>query len=216
MICLKHKGYRQKCFTAEQGTFMRKNRKQNLYTNNAIQEINENIKVIAENTEQTNSTVSDIKNNTDELVHSNNSRFFKTSQIIAIAAGITTIIVGIITVTAMFIPKGHAQTESFSNESATNTTVEPYEIYLYPEYTSFSVGFHNDITATLNFDTESVIITAYLNSVKNGDTVIMKQKNATEWQTKVEFTEPGIFEVIATATAPNGTTVEGSVEVEVY
>lgn len=196
---------------------MRKNRKQNLYTNNAIQEINENIKVIAENTEQTNSTVSDIRNNTNELVHSNNSRFFKTSQIIAIAAGITTIIVGIITVTAMFIPKDHSQTESFSNESGINTaTVEPYEIYLYPEYRSFSVGFHNDMTATLNFDTESVSITAYLNSEKNGDTVIMQQKNATEWQAKVVFTEPGIFEVIATATAPDGTTVEGSVEVEVY
>lgn len=196
---------------------MAKTGKQNRDTNNVIREINENIKVIAENTEQINNNVSNIKDNTDEWVKGSNSKFSKTSQIIAMAAGITTIIVGIITAFVTFIPKDNSPTEGYVNESAIYPiTAEPYEIYLYPEYRSFKVGFHNDMTATLNFDTDSVSITAYLNSVKNGDTVIMQQKNATEWQTKVEFMEPGTFEVIATATAPDGTIVEGSVEVEVY
>lgn len=196
---------------------MSKTGKQNRDTKNVIREINENIKVIAENTEQTNNTVSNIKGNTDEWGKGSNPKFSKISQIIAMAAGITTIIVGIITVIVMFIPKDNSPTEGLVNESTIHPTrTEPYEIYLYPEYRSFEVGFHNDMTASLNFDTDSVSITAYLNSVKNGDTVIMQQKNATEWQTKVKFMEPGTFEVIATATAPDGTIVEGSVEVEVY
>lgn len=84
-------------------------------------------------------------------------------KIIAMAAGIATIIVGIITVFVTFIPKDNSPTEGYVNESAIHPiTAEPYEIYLYPEYRSFEVGFHNDMTASLNFDTDSVSITAYL------------------------------------------------------
>ena len=43
----------------------------------------------------------------------------------------------------------------------------------------------------------------------------MTQKNSSEWLARIYFEEAGIFRVIATATAPDGATVEGSVEIEV-
>lgn len=43
----------------------------------------------------------------------------------------------------------------------------------------------------------------------------MKQKNSTEWQAKVYFEEVGIYEIIATATASDGSIVKGTVEIEV-
>lgn len=90
-----------------------------------------------------------------------------------------------------------------------------YEIYLYPDYSRVEVGFQTDITATLNFDTDSVSIDAYLDSVHNGDTVTMKQKNSSEWQAKVYFEETGTYEIVATATASDESIVKGTVEVEV-
>jgi hypothetical protein len=71
-----------------------------------------------------------------------------------------------------------------------------------------------DMTASLNFETDAVIITAYLAS-GGENTVSLERKNATEWQKKVEFTETGVHEIVVTATAPNGKVIENSIEVEV-
>ncbi|MBO5055384.1 MAG: hypothetical protein J6C64_03385 [Lachnospiraceae bacterium] len=43
----------------------------------------------------------------------------------------------------------------------------------------------------------------------------MTQKNTNEWQAKIYFEETGIFEVVATAAAPDGSIIEDSVEIEV-
>lgn len=50
-----------------------------------------------------------------------------------------------------------------------------HEIYLYSEYSKVTIGVETNITATLNFDTDSVTITAYLASGKT-DTLAMQQK----------------------------------------
>lgn len=91
---------------------------------------------------------------------------------------------------------------------------EQYKIYLYSEYRKVTIGVETDITATLNFDTDSVSITAYLAS-GNRDTLVMQQKNNTEWQKKVYFDEIGIHTIAVTAVDPNGDLVEDTIEVEV-
>lgn len=105
--------------------------------------------------------------------------------------------------------------ESPPDISGTDTTTSAYKIYLYSDYKRVEVGFQTDITATLNFDTDSVNIDAYRDFVHNGDTVIMTQKNSSQWQVKVCFQEKGTFEIVATAVAPDGNVIEGTVEIEV-
>ena len=70
------------------------------------------------------------------------------------------------------------------------------------------------MTATLNFETDEVTITAYLASGKV-DALTMDRKNSTEWGKKVIFNETGIHKIVATATAPNGCVIEGTTEIEV-
>lgn len=89
-----------------------------------------------------------------------------------------------------------------------------YEIYLYSEYSKVALNQATDMTATLNFDADSVSITAHLAS-GGSDTLTMERKNSTEWQKKVKFVETGIHEVVVTATDPDGNIVETSIEVEV-
>ena len=89
-----------------------------------------------------------------------------------------------------------------------------YKIYLYPEYSTFYIGMQIDMTASVNFETDAVIITAYLASGRE-DTVSLERKNTTEWQKKVEFTETGVHEIVVTAIAPNGEVIENSIEVKV-
>ena len=67
----------------------------------------------------------------------------------------------------------------------------------------------------LNFDTDAISITGYLDSVKDGDTLNMIRKNETEWHIKVVFKSSGVYKVVATATAPNGDVIEGFIEIEV-
>lgn len=89
-----------------------------------------------------------------------------------------------------------------------------YEIYFYSEYSKVTIGVETNITATLNFDTDSVTITAYLASGKT-DTLAMQQKNNTEWQKRVYFDEIGIHTIVVTAVDPDGNLVEDTIEVEV-
>ncbi len=91
---------------------------------------------------------------------------------------------------------------------------EPYNIILFSEYSKITIYQETNMTATLNFEAESVTITAYLASGKI-DTLSMSKKNSTEWEEKVIFNETGIHEVVATATTPNGDVVENSIQIEV-
>lgn len=45
-----------------------------------------------------------------------------------------------------------------------------YKIYLYSEYSTFYIGMQIDMTASVNFETDAVIVTAYLASGRE-DTV---------------------------------------------
>lgn len=88
------------------------------------------------------------------------------------------------------------------------------EIYLYAEYSKVVLNQPTNMTATLNFEADSVSITAHLGSGAE-DTLEMQQKSATEWQKKVKFVETGTHTVVVTATTADGDTVENSIEVEV-
>lgn len=85
---------------------------------------------------------------------------------------------------------------------------------MYPEYSTFDIGTNIDMTASLNFETNAVNITAHLASGKQ-DTLPLVRKTATEWQKKVVFNEIGVHEIVVTATAPNGKVIENRIEVEV-
>lgn len=194
---------------------MRKRGNQNKETANAINRMDKNIETIAKNSVQTNQNVNDIKNNTETLIKNNNSKLSTTMTIIGTTAaviGTIATVIGLIVAIKSSLDKG-VPTEPVT--ATLSPTIAPYEIFLYPDYKRLKVYAETDITATLNFDTASVIINAYLDSVKNGDTVEMTQKNTNEWQAKIYFEEIGIFEVVATATAPDGSIIEKSVEIEV-
>lgn len=177
---------------------MLKKGNQNKETANAINRMDKNIETIAKNSVQTNQNVNDIKSNTEKFIKNNNSKLSTAMTIIGTTA---TVIGTIATVIGLIVAiKGSpAGRDPTSPTAATlSPTIAPYEIFLYPDYKRLKVYSETDITATLNFDTASVIINAYLDSVKNGDTVEMTQKNINEWQTKIYFEKTGIFEVVAT------------------
>lgn len=193
---------------------MRKRGNQNKEAVSAINRMDKNIETIAKNSVQTNQNVNDIKRNTETLIRNSNSRSAAAMAVIGTAAaviGTIATVIGLI----ISIKDSPAGGDPTSPAAATLSPAAPYEIYLYPEYKRLKVYAETDITATANFDTASVIINAYLDSEKNGDTVEMTQKNTNEWQSKIYFEETGIFEVVATATAPDGSVIENSVEIEV-
>ena len=181
----------------------------NKQVDTTLNDINKGVQTLVENSNKEIEKIDNIKSNTDTLVKNSNSKF---PNILAIIGIVVTIIVSIVPIV---ISISNTPTASTSDGSTATTDEPAYEIYLYPDYKKLKVYAKTDITASLNFDTDSVNIDAYLNSVHNGDTVIMTQKNSSEWQAKVYFTETGIFEVVATATAPDGTSIEGVVEIEV-
>lgn len=104
--------------------------------------------------------------------------------------------------------------ENVSSEESLIAEESEYEIYLYPEYSTIVIGTNVEMTATLNFKTDSVNITAYFESGGN-ETVSLIEKNATEWKNTVKFDKLGIHKIVITATAPNGKIIENSIEVEV-
>lgn len=168
---------------------MGKRRKRNPDTANAMSRIDKNIEIIAKNTDETN-------RNTAELAKNSKSKLPIIISFIALIVTISGVSVwGIIEKLAEKAPQ--------------------YELYLSSEYTKLNVKAETDIIATLNFNASSISITAYLNSIKNGDTLEMIQENGTKWHKKVTFTETGIYRVVATAIAPNGDIVEESIEIEV-
>lgn len=182
-----------------------------------LTDINKGVQTLVETSRKTGEKLDDIKYNADELVKSSRAKLPLIVAIIGVVVTIIGIIIPIVKPTAESLPDiSSTDTAGFPpNISSTDIATSTYEIYLYSDYKRVEVGFQTDITASLNFDTDSVNIDAYRDSVHNGDTVIMTQKNSTEWQAKVYFQETGTFEIVATATAPDGNVIEGTVEIEV-
>lgn len=124
-------------------------------------------------------------------------------------------------VAAEVVPEMEVEAET---ESETETKAETereiaaeesaHTIYLYSEYNPVELYVETEITATLNFETDAVAITAYLASGEES-TLPLERKNATEWQKKVQFTETGVHKVVVTAETSDGETIENSIEVEV-
>lgn len=94
------------------------------------------------------------------------------------------------------------------------TSAPENEITLFSEYRKIAIYQETNMTATLNFEADSVNITAYLASGKS-DTLPMSRKNSTEWEEKVIFNETGTHKIVAAATAPYGSVLEDTIEVEV-
>lgn len=174
---------------------MPKSRNRNKEIVNTLNKINENSEMTAQNTQLTNEKLGAIKDDTEIIKRNSKSKIALVITTIAAVATISGVTIKDI------VQKSHVDTTQ-------------YEIYLYSEYSKVALYQATDMTATLNFDTDSVSITAHLASGAS-DTLTMERKNSTEWQKKVKFIETGIHEVVVTATDPNGNIVETSIEVEV-
>ena len=172
---------------------MNKRRKKNINTVNAINKIDRNIETIAKNSEETNKKLG-------SLIDSNKSKLTKIITVVTLIAALVTI--------SGFTVKDLIQ-------KLIDSSPKQYEIYLSSEYSKIEINAKTDVLATLNFDAKDVRITAYLDSVKDGDILNMAQKSETEWHKKVRFEHAGIYKIVATATAPNGDVVEGYMEIEV-
>ncbi|MBS6587055.1 MAG: hypothetical protein KH345_13005 [Eubacterium sp.] len=91
---------------------------------------------------------------------------------------------------------------------------EPNSIILFSEYSKITIYQETNMTATLNFETDSVSITAYLASGKV-DTLVMSKKSSYEWQEKVIFNEVGTHKVVASAIDRNGIEITDTISIEV-
>lgn len=173
---------------------MRQKKNQSKETAHTIEQMAKNIESIAENSRQTNSHIA-------QSIRANKSKRTKIVTIVTFLASLATI--------SGFTIK------DLLWKNSDPPPAQQHEIYLCSEYSKLRVYAETDLTATLNFDTDSVRITAYLDTFQNGDSLEMVQKNETEWYKKVYFEEPGTYKVIASASAPNGETIENSIEIEV-
>lgn len=188
---------------------MGRNRKTDRELKSTLDVVKENAHTIAKNTEHTNEMLNDMKSDIGKITKSSTSKLPVVIAVIALLVAFSG--VSVIGVYDRWKSKMQSEVEIANDESET----EPeYKIYLYPEYSTFNRGMKIDMTASLNFETDAVSITAHLAS-GGEDTVPLERKNETEWQKKVEFTEVGIHEIVVSATAPNGKVIENSIEVEV-
>ncbi|MDE7017991.1 MAG: hypothetical protein K2P65_10550 [Lachnospiraceae bacterium] len=194
---------------------MGRNRKADRELKNTLDAIKESSQRIAENTGRMNEKLDDVKSGVSEIEKSATS---KLPIIIAIIALLVTISgVSVVGMIDRMKAKTESDAETVTKASMPEPEPEPaptYEIYLYPEYSTFDIGKEVDMTATLNFETDAVSITAYLASGET-NTVELGRKNAEEWQKKVYFNEVGVHEVVVTALTPNGEVIKNSIEVEV-
>lgn len=172
-----------------------------------IETINENIHLIAENTMKTSKTLDKIDGNIDTIKKSSTSKLPLFITVIATLATISGVLIPII----IESQKSEDKTVDIVNESVQQSD---YEFYLYSEYSTFELAVDIDMTVTLNFETDAVNITAYLESGRQ-DTISLERKSSTEWHKKVVFEETGIHKVIARAMTPNGEVIEDTIEVEV-
>ena len=176
---------------------MRKKRNQKAQLDHHLNNIYENSQLIVKSTEKIVKTLGNVERNTKVIAKSNNSR-------LPIIIAIVTLIV---TTLGVYI--------AYLQYKESHVASPEYTIYLSSEYTKLKVKAKTDLTATLNFDTNAVTISAYLNSVIDGDILLMIRNNETEWHKKVYFEHIGTYEIIATSIAPNGKTIENSIKIEV-
>ena len=162
-----------------------------------ISNIEKSNQTIVENAEKISRKLDNIEHDTKVIAKNSKSKLAITITIIAL----------IVSSIGVFI--------TYLQYKESHITSSQYEIYLSCEFTKIKVYAENELTATLNFDTDSISISAYLNSVLDGDILTMVQKTKTEWYKKVYFEHIGTYEVIATAIAPNGETIEKSIIIEV-
>lgn len=167
---------------------------------------------MSKNTELTNQKLDNVQSNTQITAQHMESADEKLNDIQKSTKSKLPIILTIIGL--IISASGVSAWEIYNNYKEQHKEDEQYEIYLYSEYSKVAIGVETDITATLNFDTDSATITAYLASGKT-DTLAMQQKNNTEWQKRVYFDEIGIHTIVVTAVDPNGNLVEDTIEVEV-
>lgn len=176
---------------------MKKRKNQDTQMTHYLNNINENTQSIVKNTEEMVEKIDHIAQNTKDIAKRGKSNL---PLIIAVITLIVTAI-GVLIAYLQYKDSHIAPSE--------------YKTYLSSEYTTLRVNAITDLTATLNFDTDSISISAYLNSVIDGDTLLMIRNNENEWHRKVYFEHTGTYEVIATAIAPNGETIEATIEIEV-
>lgn len=180
---------------------------------NTLYEVNRGVQKLVGNSEKISEKMDGL---TEEVIKGNRRKTLEGPNfaVAVITAALT--FIGVIVAIVSIIVSNNKSTEATSSDMAdVATETEAYEIYLYPEYSRLKVGAETDITATLNFDADSVRIDAYLDSVHDGDTLELTRINSSEWGKRIEFQGTGIYKVIATATAPDGSIVEGTVEIEV-
>lgn len=176
---------------------MRKKRNQEAKMTHSLNKIDESSHIIAKSTEKIAETLDNVERNTKAITKSNKSKL----------TIILTIVSLIVTTLGLYIP--------YLQYKESHVAPSEYMIYLSSEYTKLKVNAETDLTATLNFDTNAVTISAYYNSVMDGDTLSMTRNNETEWHKKVYFEHTGTYEIISTAIAPNGKTIENSIKIEV-
>mgnify|MGYP001127063751 CR=1 FL=1 len=189
---------------------MGRNRKQNKELQNALNNINESSRTVAENTGQISEKLDDIKNVTEK---SSKSKIPLISLIVAIIT-LLVAVGGLSVVDVYHRLKSVAEVEEADMEEESGVKEPEYEIYLYSEYSKVKVGVETEMTATLNFEADEVTITAFFES-GGKETMQLNRKSTMEWQKKVYFDKLGVHEIIVTATAPNGEIAENSIEIEV-
>jgi hypothetical protein len=189
---------------------MGRNRKQNKELQNALNNINESSRTVAENTGQISEKLDDIKNVTEK---SSKSKIPLISLIVAIIT-LLVAVGGLSVVDVYHRLKSVAEVEEADMEAESAVKEPEYEIYLYSEYSKVKVGVETEMTATLNFEADEVTITAFFES-GGKETMQLNRKSTMEWQKKVYFDKLGVHEIIVTATAPNGEIAENSIEIEV-
>lgn len=191
---------------------MRKKKNQNEKVIQALNSIQKSNQTMAKNTELTNQKLDIIQSNTQITAQHMGSADEKLNDIQKSTKSKLPIILTIIGL--IITASGVSVRGIYNNYKEQHKEDEQHEIYLYSEYSKVTIGVETNITATLNFDTDSVTITAYLASGKT-DTLAMQQKNNTEWQKRVYFDEIGIHTIVVTAVDPDGNLVEDTIEVEV-
>lgn len=149
---------------------------------------------ISDKLDKTNGSLGEIQKNTKQISKNSNSKFNKVTVIIGLIIAVITAVISSISLIPDFLKKP--------------------EIYLYSNYKTVMVGQNVDLTSTMNFEAESVYVTAYLESGRQ-DTLEMNQNNKNEWSKKVYFEEKGTHEIIVTATTSDGKQFEDSIKIKV-
>ena len=158
---------------------MKKNKPSRKKTTNHLSNLEKSVQSISKNTEITIEKIDAVVENTKAT-----EKPSKLSIVIEIIALIVTIIGVLI---------------AYLQYKNSHVSHSEYKIYLSSEYTILKANATTDITATLNFETNSISLNAYLNSIADGDTLLMTRNNETEWHKNVYFEHTGTYEVIATS-----------------